>query len=109
MQRKVSLSLELDEQVAAIDGARMLADALRNDGLVGADDVKQTAAAISGMLSLLGTRIRDLGRALRGSVPAEAFWARHNASISAEAEVDDVILPVEIPTKARRKTSREPR
>ena len=106
--KKVSLSFEVYELEAAVEAARLLVDTIRDDAMLQDVDARRTVDAIAGTLSLVSTRIRDLGRAMRGSVAVEKFWTRYNECID-DTEQDVVLRELSAPAPARAKKSDERR
>ena len=94
--KAVSVSHELTTIQRAIEGAGLLVEVARQGGVEGED----TGALVSAILALAAVRLRDLGRAGRGRLPVELFWASHNDAESTD-EAEDVILYE--PAPARRK------
>lgn len=85
--RAVSVSHELTTIQRAVEGAAVLIEIGRQGGLEG-DDVGGFASAI---LALVACRIRDLGRACRGTLDTRVFSAPHNLPVEGH-EAEDVIL-----------------
>ncbi len=100
LARAVSVSNELATLQRAVEGASLLVEVARHGGVEGEDSAPQVAA----ILSLVSCRLRDLGRAARGTLDAGAFWAPHNAVVgSGTKDQEDVILyPVAPPSRTRR-------
>jgi hypothetical protein len=60
------------------------------------DDAQRQVVAT---LNLVAVRLRDLGRAARGRLPVELFWAPHKTALDTrEATVEDLILYEPPPT-----------
>lgn len=85
--KAVSVSAELTTVQRAIDGATTLVELDRQGGLEDEDNRANVAA----ILALASCRLRDLGRAGRGSLDVETFWARHSAAVD-DNELEDLIL-----------------
>ena len=85
--KAVSVSAELTAIQRAVEGAALLVEVDRQGGVAG-EDSKPLVAAI---LALASCRLRDLGRAARGSLDVEFFWAPHNAA-DADGDGEDLIL-----------------
>jgi hypothetical protein len=85
--KAVSVSAELTVIQRAIEGATLLVEVDRQGGVEG-EDPRPLVAAI---LELASCRLRDLGRAARGSLDVENFWARHNAAVE-DSDQEDLIL-----------------
>lgn len=99
--KAVSVSAELLVIQRAVEGAALLVEVDRHGGVEG-EDARPLAAA---NLSLAAVRLRDLGRAGRGSLDVATFWAPHNAAAGTrEANEEDLILyePVQTGSKTRR-------
>lgn len=101
IRKAVSVSAELLILQRAVQGVADSLDVENFDSPVSDDHQRQVVA----MLNLIATRLRDLGRAARGSLPVEKFWAPHNAVVEDIGEdVEDVILyPVPPPVARPRK------
>ncbi len=63
---------------------------------MGSEDSRPLVAAI---LALSACRLRDLGRAGRGSLNVETFWAPHNAAVDDSDDEDLVLYPAVPKTK----------
>ena len=90
--KTVSVTHEVSTIQEAVEGAAALLEMHRQGGLEG-EDLTVKAVAV---LALASCRLRDLGRACRGSLKVEQFWAPHNAALDA-TEAEDVILYPSIP------------
>jgi len=87
--KAVSVSAELLVLQRAVQGVADRLDVETNDSPV-SDEHQRQANAI---LNLVACRIRDLGRAARGRLPVELFWAPYNAAIDTkDANEEDLIL-----------------
>ena len=65
------------------------------------DDAQRQVVAV---LTLVAIRLRNLGRAARGRLPVEVFWAPHNAALDTkEATEEDIILNEAPPTGSKAK------
>ncbi|HYD51670.1 MAG TPA: hypothetical protein VEA99_03540 [Gemmatimonadaceae bacterium] len=84
--KAVSVSSELITIQRAVEGAALLVEVGRQGGVEDED----TGALASAVLAIAACRLRDLGRAARGMLDVESFWAPHNAA--AEAPGRDVVL-----------------
>lgn len=96
--KAVSLSNEIITLQRAIEGAATLAELGRQGGLEDED----TEALISAILALVSCRMRDLGRAARGTLNVELFWAPHNAAIEVPGE-QDVLMRLTAPVAKRKR------
>lgn len=98
--RTVSVSNELTVLQRAVEGASLLVEVARQGGVEGEDSAPQIAA----ILALVSCRLRDLGRAARGTLDAERFWAPHNAVVEpTDSGQEDLILyPAAPPTRTKR-------
>lgn len=94
--KAVSVSAELTTIQRAVEGAALLVEIGRQGGVEDED----TGALVSAILALAACRLRDLGRAGRGTLSVEDFWALHGAAIDQD-EVEDLILYPPTPTKRR--------
>jgi hypothetical protein len=90
--RAWSLADELTILAHAVEATRRLAnDASQNSDAT--RDLTAMAAALSGSLALLGVRLRDLGRVVRGELDPRLLRAPHNAvELEAAGNADDVIF-----------------
>lgn len=87
--KAVSVSAELAVLQRAVEGAAALVELDRQGGLEGEDG----RANVVAILALVSCRLRDLGRAARGSLDAKDFWAPHNSIIEGSDAEDLVIYP----------------
>lgn len=85
--KAVSVSAELTTIQRAVEGAALLVEVGRQGGVENED----TGALASAILALAAVRLRDLGRAARGTLDAEVVWAPHNAAAE-DADGEDVVL-----------------
>ena len=85
--KTISVSAELTVIQRAVEGAALLVEVGRQGGVEGED----TGALASAVLALTACRLRDLGRAVRGSLASELFVATHNEAV-AGADCEDVFL-----------------
>jgi hypothetical protein len=99
----VSVGSELLTLEHAIEGVAALVEVQRHGGLEEGDDIER---GVSALLALVGCRVRDLGRVVRGAMPADLFLARHNESLGAMAGHDPDLLAPAAPRRACR--SRRP-
>lgn len=81
----ISLTLELEELRAAIDGLRVFAGHLAVDGASTPDDEDTGTLGIPATLTLISERMRLLISAMRGNAEAKLVLAPHNR---ASAEPD---------------------
>jgi hypothetical protein len=96
--QSISVGHELLMLEHAIQGVAALVDAQRLGG-IDDYDIEQGVAAL---MALVGTRVRDLGRLVRGSMPADFLLARHNEALDAmEGDDPDVVLPAAPPPRAK--------
>ncbi len=100
LARAVSVSNELAVLQRAVEGASLLVEVARHGGVEGEESAPQVAA----ILALVSCRLRDLGRAARGTLDAERFWAPHNAVVEpTDSDQEDLVLyPAAPPAKPRR-------
>jgi hypothetical protein len=85
--KAVSVSAELTTIQRAIDGAITLVELDRQGGLEDEDNCANVAA----ILALASCRLRDLGRAGRGSLDVETFWSRYSAA-DPDDDLEDLVL-----------------
>lgn len=98
--KAVSVSAELTTIQRAVEGAALLVEIGRQGGVENED----TGALVSAILDLAAVRLRDLGRAARGTLDIESFWAAHNTAVD-DGKAEDLILyaAVPVPKYAKRK------
>ena len=96
--KSISVSAELLVIQRAVQGVADFLDIENFDHPL-SDDAKRQAAAT---LNLVAVRLRDLGRAARGRMPVELFWARHNDAEPSD-EQEDLILYEPAPTGSKGK------
>ena len=77
-RRRLSVSSELFELEGAVLAARLAADVLRFQSWNDQTDAEAVPWALSSILSLLGSRIRDLNRGIRGEIDPKLLIAHHN-------------------------------
>ena len=92
------MSSEVATIQQVVEGAAALLEMHRQGGLAG-EDLTGSAVAV---LALASCRLRDLGRACRGTVQAEQLWAPHNAAVEG-GDDEDVILYPAAPKEGSRK------
>jgi hypothetical protein len=85
--KAVSVSAELTAIQRAVEGAALLVEIDRHGGVEG-EDSRPLVAAI---LALAAVRLRDLGRAGRGSLDVENFWAPYSAA-DPDDDLEDLVL-----------------
>lgn len=87
--RAVSVSAELLVLHRAVQLVADSLDVEKIDHPVSDDAQRQVVS----VLNLVAVRLRDLGRAARGRLPVELFWAPHNEAMDTkEANEEDLIL-----------------
>lgn len=64
------------------------------------DDAQRQVVAV---LTLVAVRLRDLGRAARGRLPVELFWAPHNDADPSSDQEDVILYEVAPATRKRRR------
>ncbi len=96
--KAVSVSAELTTIQRAIEGAGLLVEVDRHGGVEG-EDSRPLVAAI---LALAAVRLRDLGRAGRGSLDVENFWAPFSAADPDDDLEDLVLYPAKEPAKSKK-------
>lgn len=92
--KAVSVSAELTTIERAVEGAGLLVEIGRQGGIEGED----SGAFVAAVLALAAVRLRDLGRATRGTLGIEVLWAPHNAAVDGGEEEDLILHPVK-PTR----------
>ncbi|WNG28416.1 hypothetical protein F0U62_33730 [Cystobacter fuscus] len=91
----VSLDLELLTLANATRGAEILADYLTRQGFLDDPSEKDAPVCVFSILSLVGGRLDQLRRVVRGEEDPAHIWAAHNASTLTDslADVDgDIVL-----------------
>ena len=96
--KTISVSAELAIIQRSVEAAALLVEVGRQGG-VGNEDVEALASAV---LALTACRLRDLGRAVRGTLAPELFVAAHNEAV-AGADSDDVLLGTQRHVRRKRK------
>jgi hypothetical protein len=85
--KAASVSAELVVIQRAVEGACVLVELGRQGGLEDED----TGALVASVLTLAACRVRDLGRAVRGSMPVDLFVASHNEAVAGSDGKDFVL------------------
>ncbi len=99
--KSVSVGYELQTLEHAVEGALVLVELQRVSGLEEGEDIGRS---VSPVLALVACRVRDLGRVVRGSMPADQFLAPHNDALDPHAGDDpDLLVPPR--TRAARSAS----
>lgn len=86
-QRRVAMSYELLEIADAIEAARMLGDAISTTQLGSEHDQRNAPRALTAVLNIVGARLKDVTRVLRGDVDPATIHTHYNgveASIPGE-------------------------
>jgi hypothetical protein len=76
--KKISVSHELTESALALAGARLLIELTVNEDTGSEHDARTAPRAASAILSLVGCRLSDLCRAMRGDLDPATLAAQHN-------------------------------
>ena len=94
--KQVRLGFELAALEEAVAGAWLLVDALAHHQLAEEQHVTLAPRAVASILALVGSRLTQVGRVLRGNADPRLIWAAHNdaAGLPLEAGSKDVLLPV---------------
>ncbi len=87
--KATSVSAELTTIQRAVEGAALLVEIGRQGGVEDED----SGALASAILALAAVRLRDLGRAGRGTLDVELFWAPHGAAVDKDDMEDLVLYP----------------
>lgn len=103
--RHLSLGAELHVLVAAVDGARILADELAMRHLASERDERAVPDAISAILSFVAVRGTDLGRVVRREKDPAALLTGFNTTDSTTP--DDLTIPAWDPDERRAHAHRE--
>ncbi len=77
-KKAVSLTFELAEIHHAVEAAQIIVDQLRTKGMPSKEAARRAPGAVSAILSLVGVRLRDLGRVVVGRIDPALFLAPHN-------------------------------
>lgn len=104
--RKVSLAFELDGLASALNGLRILAEALGQNGLATEDDARAVPMAVAASLAALGSRITQLRRVVRGEADPRSVWTSFNDATGIASDGADVMFEVwehGAPAKRRRR------
>lgn len=105
--RAVNLSYELATLQDALGLARIVGDALRAGTLDDNDEERRALSGLSSLLSLVGCRMKDLGRVAAGFADPKVLLAPHNEALEIEGELDDGAVQLAIwPAKRRRRWHR---
>ncbi|WNG45900.1 hypothetical protein F0U60_18605 [Archangium minus] len=91
----VSLDLELSTIEAAMRGAEILADYQMRQGYLDEESEVDAPECVFSILSLLGGRLEQVRRVIRGEEDPERLWGAHNAISIPDslADVDgDIVL-----------------
>ena len=86
--RAVNLSYELTTLQDVIGLARIVTDALRAGNLDDDDEAIRSLAGLSSVLSLVGCRMKDLGRVAAGFADPRVLLAPHNEALDIDGELD---------------------
>ena len=98
--KAISVSAELLAIQRAVQHVADSLDVENVDRSVSHDAQRQ----VVGVLNMVAVRLRDLGRAARGRLPVELFWASHNEAVDTkEANEEDLILYEPPPTGSKGK------
>jgi hypothetical protein len=91
----VSLDLELLTLASATRGAEILADYQLRQGFMDEPSEQDAPESVCAILSLVGGRLEQLRRVVRGEEDPAHIWAAHNASTLTESLADfdgDIVL-----------------
>ncbi len=89
----LDLGAELHELAQAVGAARLLAEAFLNHQMPDEEAERAAPGSIAGVLSMVGVRLRDLGRAFRHELNPALLVAPYNRADDA-ASSDSIVLPV---------------
>lgn len=92
-RRRVALSYELSEISDAIEAARLLGDAVCTHQLGTEHDRRTAPRALTAVLNLVGARLKDVARIVRGDLDPAAIYSHFNRTESNAA--DDIVLHVD--------------
>jgi hypothetical protein len=93
--RAISLDLELSTIGAAMRGAEILADYQIRQGYLDEESERDAPESVFSILALLGGRLEQVRRVIRGEEDPERIWGAHNATTLPDslADVDgDIVL-----------------
>ena len=80
MKKRLSVSYELTEVAYALDGVRLLIELGSSDQAASEHDARAAPLAASAITSLVGCRLRDLCRAMRGDLDPDLLLTAFNES-----------------------------
>ena len=89
----LDLSAELHELAQAVGAARLLAEALVYHQMPDEEAERTAPGSIASVLSMVGIRLRDLGRCMRSELNPALLVAPYNRADDV-ASSDSVILPL---------------
>ncbi len=89
----LDLGAELHELAQAVGAARLLAEALLYHQMPDEEAERAAPGSIAGVLSMVGVRLRDLGRCLRFELNPALLVAPYNRADDV-ASSDSIVLPV---------------
>jgi hypothetical protein len=102
--RAVNLSYELATLQDALGLARIVGDGLRSGSFDDDDEAIRALSGLSSLLSLVGCRMKDLGRVAAGFEDPRVLLAPHNEALEVEGELDDGAVQLAVwPAKRRRR------
>lgn len=76
--RVVSLCFEIRDLVDALDGARILAEGVRNGQLASDGDIRQAEASVISFLTMTAARLRLVAAVLEEQMPPKWLWTPSN-------------------------------
>ena len=79
LERKaISLSYEIQDLTSVLEGARVLAEAVRTDQLATEHDTELAPTSVISILTLAIARLQLLDAVVRGQMTAARLWTAHN-------------------------------
>lgn len=86
----ISVTLELEELRAALEGIRVMADSVATQGARTPEDDEQATIGVPALLAIVSERMGLLLSAMRGNTQAKLLLAPHNRA-AAEPEEQSVL------------------
>lgn len=105
--RAVNLAYELATLQDALGLARIVGDGLRSGSFDDDDDERRALSGLSSLLSLVGCRMKDLGRVAAGFEDPKTLLAPHNEALEVDGEFDERAVSLAVwPEKRKRRWHR---
>jgi hypothetical protein len=90
--KAISLSFEVRDLIDTLEGARILADGVRNSQLATEDDARQAAASVISLLTLTTMRLRLMAAVLDGGMAPRWLWSPSNHTVPTREDSRDISL-----------------